>query len=501
MHKNLKIALKRRSSEQGFAIPIVMGLGLVMILISTMMILRSQSERVTASAQTATNRALSAAETGITRYQSLINNNRAIATYPDCVGNRDSSGNCPDTNNTTSWANATAIPPAITASAITSCSSGGDVNAVKAASQNIGPQSWQNVSSDSDPSLGQYRLVSYFYPAPGTTGTAGVAPGSGQLTVEGRVNQVGSSTSASSTVGTATTRLQVNIPVQQGNITGIPFPGMWVKSSLSTGNTQANILVPCNSNPSVNLASGYTLLTSNFTMPNPPIKPSPDPNPNPNTPLASNQNKYVNSTISDPGATGASLPLATDIAIHKQDLAASPPNTNNPNSNYNWATGEYQYAVSIITGSFTILGGYKVAIYLDGQVDLTGGQKAIMHSCLDTQNNPISNCSATDARIYGNPNSTQPYFHLGGNASVCSILFFAPNYSVDLNGGGQAQGCGGGANNNGIYWVKSWSGGGQGNHTSLYQTSANWKDINFPSIPLAPNIAPITNWQRQEASP
>lgn len=501
MNKKLKIAFILRSSEQGFAIPIAVGLGLFMLLVATMMIVRSQGDNVTASAQKATNGGLSAAETGVTRYQSLIMKNRAIAIYNDCNGTRDANGNCPDSGNTISWANPTAIPPAISASAPNlSCSGGVDATAVKAVSQNTGPGAWQNVS-DSDPSLGQYKLVRYVYPVPGTTGTAGVAPGTGQLIVEGRFNQLGSGSTATKTLGTATTQVQVNIPVQQGNFTNIPLPGIWVKDYVNTGHVAAYLLAPCtgfSQSSSAQTTGNYTLSYSNVPMPNAPIQPSPDPNPNPNSPLPSNKNNYVNS-IGDPA--GKTLPLDTDIATHTVDLAASPQKNNDPNSNYNWASGEYQYAVSNITGSFTILGGYKVAIYLNGQIDMTGGQKAIVHSCLDNQNNPIPNCSATDARIYGNPNSTTPYFHLGGNASVCSIFFLAPNYSVDLNGGGQAQGCGGGANNNGIYWVKSWSGGGQGNHTSLAQTSATWTDLSFLPIPLSPQIAPITSWQRQEASP
>ncbi len=110
MNRKIKTALIRRSSEAGFALPISLGLGLIMLLIAATMIVRAQDDRTTALAQKATNQGLSAAETGITQYQALINRYRAIATYKDCEGTRNSSGTCPDTGTTMSWANATKIP-------------------------------------------------------------------------------------------------------------------------------------------------------------------------------------------------------------------------------------------------------------------------------------------------------------------------------------------------------------------------------------------------------
>uniref|UniRef100_UPI001FA9C3BF hypothetical protein n=1 Tax=Vibrio cincinnatiensis TaxID=675 RepID=UPI001FA9C3BF len=33
-------------------------------------------------------------------------------------------------------------------------------------------------------------------------------------------------------------------------------------------------------------------------------------------------------------------------------------------------------------------------------------------------------------------------------------------------------------NQNGIYWAKSWTGGGQGSHNALHQTGTTWEVIN-----------------------
>lgn len=80
MNTKLKLALIRRYSDQGFAMPIVIGLGLIMLLIAAMMIMRSQGDQTTALAQKATANSLSTSETGVTRVQSLLNTWRMLPT-------------------------------------------------------------------------------------------------------------------------------------------------------------------------------------------------------------------------------------------------------------------------------------------------------------------------------------------------------------------------------------------------------------------------------------
>lgn len=73
MNRKLKIALRRRSNEQGFAIPIAVGMGLVMLLVGVTMIIRSQGDQVTASAQKATAQSLAIAEGGLSRTLDTLN--------------------------------------------------------------------------------------------------------------------------------------------------------------------------------------------------------------------------------------------------------------------------------------------------------------------------------------------------------------------------------------------------------------------------------------------
>lgn len=73
MNTKLKFTLIHRYSNRGFAMPIAMALGFTMILIAATMIMRSQGDQVTASAQKATAQSLAVAEGGISRTLAKLN--------------------------------------------------------------------------------------------------------------------------------------------------------------------------------------------------------------------------------------------------------------------------------------------------------------------------------------------------------------------------------------------------------------------------------------------
>ncbi len=73
INRKLKIAFIRRSSEQGFALPITVGLGLIMLLIAATLIVRAQGDQTTASAQKATAQSLAIAEGGLSRTLAKLN--------------------------------------------------------------------------------------------------------------------------------------------------------------------------------------------------------------------------------------------------------------------------------------------------------------------------------------------------------------------------------------------------------------------------------------------
>ena len=186
MNNKLKIALICRSSEQGFAVPFTLTLGLIMMLLGTIAIFQSQEEDVISTTQRQTATALSAAEAGASRYRELINKNRILAIYDSGSWNPSGSPPWPICD---SDASGTPLFKAINGQ-------------------------WEDVSSD--PDLGEYRLVSYDY-----SGTDGSDPDNstiGTLTVEGKVDG-------------ATASIQVEIPVRPEDPTDNLQPALWLGSS------------------------------------------------------------------------------------------------------------------------------------------------------------------------------------------------------------------------------------------------------------------------------
>lgn len=76
-----------RHNEKGFALPLSMGVGLVMIVIAIVMVVRSNQSQITSLSQSSSITSLAAAETGVSKVQSMLNRYREFATYPsDCAG-------------------------------------------------------------------------------------------------------------------------------------------------------------------------------------------------------------------------------------------------------------------------------------------------------------------------------------------------------------------------------------------------------------------------------
>lgn len=202
----LKVILLSRPKEQGFVLPVIIALGLIMTLLGTISIFQSSDEQLTASSQRATSKALAAAEIGVNHYRELIDSNKIIATYPACDGTWATNGSCNESGTKNSWKQATSINnidascPANSATVIAAST-----------------RTWQTITAGS-PKDGQYRLIDYQY-TPGviSSGSYTTQP-IGTLTVEGRVNQ---NNTQSSEVQAAVARVEVDLPIQPG----IPTPG------------------------------------------------------------------------------------------------------------------------------------------------------------------------------------------------------------------------------------------------------------------------------------
>jgi Tfp pilus assembly protein PilX len=455
----MRLMLMHRPNEKGFALPIAMGMGLFLILIAMMMMYKSQNDRVSATTQQSTTRGLSAAETGVTRYQDLINKNRAIATYPHA--------------GTTSWANASGIP------GLSSCNSNlTNINTLSSTA-------WQDVDS-TDLSKGQYRLRSYaFQPE---TGTTPVAPGIATLTVEGRVNQNGSGSTATKDVGTSTARLQVKVPIQVGDINNIPIPGLWLTKNDTGNNTiDADVLLnDCDASLSnIKVASGRTKNHTSLTFPALPLKPSQH---SPAKP-SNNLGAHTGNITLPRSADVSTVEVINGVSSKVYRYNVTSIDLQQGNATMNVRTGDYNPSNgSFNTGQTPI----KVYFYLDGNIEKGGD---ILHGCTTSDGTPINNCKSTDFHIYGYGDSTKQICTNGNNKLEAFI--FAPQYTVG------AAGAGNGGGFKGTVWTKNWSNnsgcGSNTSNTTVVQ-NATWSELGLTPSTLPPRLGNISDWKRQEVN-
>ncbi|MCM1983284.1 DUF7305 domain-containing protein [Lyngbya confervoides] len=75
--------------DQGFALPIAIGVGVVMMIIAMTMIIRSNQGKVASISQRSTSDSLAAAETGIAKFQSFLNEYREFASVPSTCNSND----------------------------------------------------------------------------------------------------------------------------------------------------------------------------------------------------------------------------------------------------------------------------------------------------------------------------------------------------------------------------------------------------------------------------
>ena len=76
--------------EEGFALPLAIGVGLFMIIIATTMIIRSNQSQIASLSQRSSHKSLAAAETGVAKYIDFFNRYREFASEssfdPDNLG-------------------------------------------------------------------------------------------------------------------------------------------------------------------------------------------------------------------------------------------------------------------------------------------------------------------------------------------------------------------------------------------------------------------------------
>jgi len=455
--------------DQGFALPLAVGMGLIMILVGMTMIGRSQNDSITASAQKATTRGLSAAETGITRYQSFINQYRAIATY-DRGGWADASNN--------------SIPEI--------CGSSSEADAIEAAAAT----DWQDISD------GQYRLIDYDYTADDPS-QPNQAPGTGTLIVEGQVNQTNQA-------GTAISRLQVTIPVVLQNIDGPERIGLWGTHFTMSGNSEARANVldsSCGSSAAFPLDHlGYPPFSpSTKGTVTKQVIPFPDlPNNNVYQPPTSNINTINcpvqpnNDDVTYPRINGDNVVTdistgTTDSPIYTYRVCADNRQSIDltGNGDVNLGRTGNETIILYLDGNWRVTGNggihvyqnpstektTKVIIYVNGNVDITG-------------NGAVNPGNTEQLQIYkygGDPTDTDPEVRTSGNGDINAFIF-APQGEVNMTGNGSIKGA---------VWASKFSAYGNGGLVQIEPDIIDFSELEI-SPPQTNAIRSVASWQRQE---
>lgn len=472
-----QLSNRRPSSDEGFVLPIVLGFGFLLLIIGLTIVLKSQGDQTIASSQKASANSEAAAELGITRFQNLINSNRVIANYPACV-TWSTDGSCADTS-AKSWK--TASNSALWPEFASSCGGGSTTSAATVAT--TATRTWQDIDS-SDAAKGQFRLVDYTYDT-----TVGTVPGTGTLTVEGRVQQSGSGTTATSVSGTATVRLAVNIPVTAAISSG-QFPGLWVQTGTQTG-ASGGVSINASFRDSSPDGSATTALQpylygSQQLTPGCPFPALPSAGLNPPT---AGPGVYSISAISLSGSGTYTLPQTGDTPV-------------NGVYTYNIGTAGGK-SINLSGGSYITVGagtGDTVVLYLQGAIQTSGGTKIAVtpNSKMTLYVNGDVNLSGGSATNpppivnSGGPENAQVYVYgsrtisLSGGSQMNAFIF-GPNSQVNTMSGG--------ANVSGSIWVNSWKGSGSAfvNQATVDQSALNIQ------LPNSIAIGAISAWQRQNA--
>jgi Tfp pilus assembly protein PilX len=440
MRNRVPKTIKSPHSEEGFAIPIALGMGLIMILLATTAMVRSQDDRVTSINTKDSARSELAAKSGVAQIQAFMNRYRSVARVPACVGSWNSDGTCSDAATVNSWANASRLPTSLNAA----CTTEASLSTAQGTVQSWAKAKWRYVDTgeyvDSAPETepdptrrkGQFRLLRYSFDDTSSTNQFG------NLTVEGRVNGGQSNE--------AITQVKVKFNVFAPDQIVAP---LWVTNAVSgTPQINGDVLRPCSSTTVVTYPSGsnYKTIQSRLTIPT-------------NVSAPTTGTYYTLPTIS--GLTGQELPRPGD----------SPDD------------GVYKYIVTSFDGSLKISTGQRVSLWVTGDLNLS--DRVIVNQCGTEET-----CTPFDVRIYG----TSGTLTLNPSTRICDVLFHMPNYDVSsstTDAANTTQNCGDtttNKKNTGIYWVNSWTSTVGSNGIAIDTPRVKWTHADVPAQVLPPPV-------------
>jgi hypothetical protein len=446
------------NKEKGFALPLAMLIGLILMVTGMTMMMRAQGDQSKVIAQNARADAFRSSEVGLARVQDLLNSVRVMATVGSKCTSGDTGDNC--------WEKAEVVTDPSTdlqrhlkklVAAAPSCSNPNNADTLKAKIDEL-----RGLSANQWFDLGNnryYRVVGYDY---------SIGTGRGVLTLEGRRTSAAKDLTKtlpdidSDDNAASRNRVVVTIPILDSpplafNRTTVP--ALWISDgTVDDGATFDGDVVEKVASPGCNInqtkikkpTSDYTAQFVGVFFPN--LPPIPDSIP----PVQKNLALTTSETFPRTGDT------ATTRTINGESVKV------------------YEYIVDNInlSGSdkITITPGNRVVFYVKGNI-----KGAIEHDCGTT-----TGCKSGNLQIYANGSGS---ICLTGNQKLQAFIF-APDYSLGKTDDGTFIGAA---------WGKKWGPipGCPSSSVAVAVTQTKgveWTELIQDLKPKFPELGKIANW-------
>ncbi|CCH97179.1 MAG: hypothetical protein PX481_17595 [Microcystis sp. M53603_WE2] len=441
------------NKEKGFALPLAVLIGLILMVTGMTMIMRAQGDQSKVIAQKARADSLTSSEVGLARVQDLLNSVRVMAT----VDRNCTSGDC--------WQNArydvdtdpTDLQKHLKklVDAAPSCSNPNDAVTLKKKINEL-----RDLSADKWVDLGNnsyYRVVEYNYR---------IDTGMGVLTLEGLSRKSAATDITNITIdrdsddnAASRNRVVVTIPILDAphhafNRTTVP--ALWISEGTVEGDAifQGDVVEKVES-PECNINQ------TKIQQPTPALNP----------PYTA---QFVGVFFPNLPETPTGIPSLGDLTSSETF-----PRTGDTAS----PSGVYEYIFDDIDlddgEKITITAGDRVVFYVKGNIN-----GAIEHDC-----GSVTGCKPGNLQIYADNGlgSANPQICLKGNQTLQAFIF-APDYSLGKTDNGTFIGAA---------WGKNWgqiSGCLSSSGAVAVTQGVEWTELIYDLKPQFPRLGQIANW-------
>ncbi len=484
-----RILLLHRTRDQGFTLPMVIGIGLIMVLLGSVSLVQSSEENLNAISKDSSSTSLAMAELGVARYRELLNNNRVLAIYSLSNWTTVADQTCDEISaGTGGWANSNDWRE------ITLNENDYDVDFDDDGNK-----------TNTEALIGSYRIVDYRFQNDSNTNDDSDVDNNGDYTDVGEDNIFDQTSDANNTNnprgiltvqgrkrddgGVAQIQVTIPIGVNPNDLESLD-PGIWIHQSNETA-IDFGILNFSSGNLVLDRDSAGDDQCANVTTPITDVNKLPirDPRnlpPLATLPLPSMRNNLSsggsNNDIRDDFRYGAIVPdqliLGTVNTPNPDPTLAPLPEIQNSDGRYYYEVGTSSSPENLtINGGQKIItdGNSKVIIYVNGHLNIIGNVD-ITNSSDDATSRFLEIHVTGDVNISG-----------GGTVNIKGLIH-APNGTVNITGST--------VNLTGSIWAADWD--------SIAGTvTVNTDDYKFYSITPnrtpKPLTYPPTGWQQREA--